>query len=77
MNSLKLISATALLALATTSAFASEFDGKADNAWLTQTAISQQGKAPAPTAAAGYDKQDEVKTVPAGQPSGNNSVVVP
>ena len=89
MNSLKLISATALLALAASSAFATEFDGKADNAWLTQTAVSQQAKAPAPTAAAGQDKQELVKTVPAGQAkdadqsvaagkvSSNNAVVVP
>ena len=57
MNSIKFLTAAALLAAATSSAFASELDGKADNAWLEQTAISQQVQAPAPIAAAADTKQ--------------------
>ena len=46
-----LITASALIALmAATGAWANEFDGVAPDAWIKQTAISQQ--APAPTAAA-------------------------
>ena len=46
-----LISASALIALmAATGAWANEFDGVAPDAWVKQTAISQQ--APAPVAAA-------------------------
>jgi len=76
MNSLKLISATLLLATAASGGFASEFDGKADNAWLAQTAISQQVAAPAPTAAAGQAK-DVDQSAAAGKVSSNNAVVVP
>jgi len=50
MNTIKYLAVAALLAAATSSAFASELDGKSDNAWLAQTTVSQQ--APAPTASA-------------------------
>jgi hypothetical protein len=49
MKTTKLLAAATLL-VAATGAFASEFDGVAPDAWVKQTAISQQ--APAPTAAA-------------------------
>jgi hypothetical protein len=49
MKTTKLLAAATLL-VAATGAFANEFDGVAPDAWVKQTAISQQ--APAPTAAA-------------------------
>ena len=49
MKTTKLLAAAALL-VAATGAFANEFDGVAPDAWVKQTAISQQ--APAPVAAA-------------------------
>ena len=52
MKNIKLISAAALLVAASSGAFATETDGVADNAWLKQTAISQQAPAPAAAAAA-------------------------
>jgi hypothetical protein len=66
-------------ALLGSSAFASEVDGKSDNAWLIQTPISQTAvaktqSAPTPTAAAAADKGTEQ---PAVQSRFNNAVVVP
>jgi hypothetical protein len=49
MKTTKLLAAATLL-IAATGAFANEFDGVAPDAWIKQTAISQQ--APAPVAAA-------------------------
>ena len=81
MKTTQLISAAFLFAAAVTasSAFASEFDGKSDNAWLTQTPLAQTAvartqSAPAPTAAAAGDKSTEQ---PAVQSRFNNAVVVP
>jgi hypothetical protein len=51
MKTTKLLIASTLL-VAATGAFASEFDGVAPDAWVKQTAISQQVQAPAPVAAA-------------------------
>jgi len=53
MKNVKLLAAATTLLFAATGAFAAEIDGKADNSWLQQTAISQS--APAPTAAANGD----------------------
>ncbi len=58
MKNVKLISAALLLAAASGAAFAGELDGKSDNAWLQQTAISQQ--APAPVAAAAPKQESRV-----------------
>jgi nitrogen regulatory protein PII-like uncharacterized protein len=44
--------AASVLATAAAGAFASEYDGVAPDAWLKQTAVSQQVQAPAPVAAA-------------------------
>ena len=54
MTTIKTLSIAAFLAVATSSAFASELDGVRDNAWLAQTPISQSvaSVAPAPTASA-------------------------
>ena len=54
MTTIKTITIAALLAAASTGAFASEVDGARDNAWLAQTPISQSvaSVAPAPTASA-------------------------
>ena len=66
MNSIKLLSAAALLAVVSSGAFASELDGVSDNAWLNQTQISQTASvrpAPAPTAAAGVRQDRESNAV--------------
>jgi hypothetical protein len=55
MNTIKFLSAAALLVAASSSAFASGEDGKSDNAWLVQTPVAQTvavRQAPAPTASA-------------------------
>jgi hypothetical protein len=58
MKNVKLISAAVLLAAAT-GAFANEFDGVAPDAWIKQTAISQQLSAPAPVASGAQVKADQ------------------
>jgi nitrogen regulatory protein PII-like uncharacterized protein len=65
MKNVKLISAAALL-IAATGAYATEFDGVAPDAWVKQTAISQQVQAPAPVASGAAVKADQ-----------NNQTVVP
>ena len=58
----KLIAAAFALTAAT-GAFASQDDGNADNAWLKQTAVSQQAsQAPAPVAASGAVKTVDSNT---------------
>ena len=62
MNSIKLLSAAVLLAVASSGAFASELDGVSDNAWLNQAPASQavavrQAPAPAASAAVRQDRQ--------------------
>jgi nitrogen regulatory protein PII-like uncharacterized protein len=55
-----LISASALIALmAATGAWANEYDGVAPDAWVKQTAISQQLPAPAPVASGAQVKADQ------------------
>jgi hypothetical protein len=58
MKNIKLISAAALL-VAATGAYANEFDGVAPDAWVKQTAISQQLPAPAPVASGAQVKADQ------------------
>jgi hypothetical protein len=58
MKNIKLISADALL-VAATGAYANEFDGVAPDAWVKQTAISQQLPAPAPVASGAQVKADQ------------------
>jgi hypothetical protein len=58
MKNIKLISAAALL-IAATGAYASETDGVSPDAWLKQTAISQQVQAPAPVASGAAVKADQ------------------
>ena len=62
MKNIKLLSTlgAAALLVAATGAFASEGEALADNAWLTQVAISQT--APAPVAAAGDAKAIDLNT---------------
>jgi hypothetical protein len=55
-----LITASALIALiAATGAYADETNGVAPDAWLKQTAISQQAPAPAPVASGAAVKADQ------------------
>jgi nitrogen regulatory protein PII-like uncharacterized protein len=58
MKNVKLISAAAFL-IAATGAYATEFDGVAPDAWVKQTAISQQVQAPAPVASGAAVKADQ------------------
>ena len=74
MNTLKFFSVAALLAVGTSSAFASELDGKSDNAWLAQTHVSQP--APAPTASA-VDAKTTVKIDATAQQGGSSDYLMP
>jgi hypothetical protein len=77
MNTLK-IAAALLITAAASSAFASGEDGRSDNAWLTQTPITQTQlvrQAPAPVAAGAQDTQQQVRG--ASQSAGLDNAVVP